>query len=46
VLTVKIIYPFGGDVNPRVNLPCPIDRNGKASEALNADACINKGKTI
>ena len=31
-------------MNPRVNLSCPVDGNGKASKALKTDACINKGK--
>ena len=45
VLTAEIIYPFRGDVNPRVGLSCSVDRNGKVSETLKTDARINKGKT-
>ena len=44
MLTAKIIYPFRGDVNPRVSLACSVDENGKASEAREADARVNKGK--
>lgn len=45
MLTLKILYPFKGDVNPRVGLSCPVDGNGKASQTLKADARVNKGKT-
>ena len=44
-LTAKIIYPFRGDVNSRVSLSCPVDENGKASEAHKAGAGVNEGKT-
>ena len=45
MLTTQIIYPFRGDVNPRVGLSCSVDGNGKVSETLKTDARINKGKT-
>ena len=45
ILTAEIIYPFKGDVNPRVGLPYPVYGNGKASETSKADSRVNEGKT-
>ena len=44
VLTLKILYPFKGDVNPRIGLACLVDRNGKASQSLKADIRVNERK--